>query len=426
MQLKSLLYILLIFAASCVKAQTFAIHGTVSDDKGVAIPGATVFITNTSHAMATNDAGRFSFNKISPGNYEVVIKMIGFDPVIQSVTVNQRSINIIARLTESITQLKAVTIKGGHDPNRATYMLQFTNNFIGETVNAQQCKILNPDVLHFRFDKQTGTLYASADELLVVENKALGYTLKFLLTEFKFNLQQHTCLTEGYPYFEELTGTEEQRKKWDEKRWTAYISSERPFFKAWANNTLKQEGYIVYLVTDHIIYNDDLKYRSYTMRETKSSEKMVSYISLADAGDIFIKDHGNYKTIIPGPHIVKDKTVEIDPCADTISLRGIYVLYTGEKESPLFYKTGEPIPVLPFINLTPIQKRNRQISVLLLSADTIIIDKNGQLTPTRSFKLANYWAWLRKADLTPLDYIIEPEKQTGKLENNTEDTVIAN
>ena len=55
--------------------------------------------------------GKFSFEQpVHSGAYEVVIKMLGFNPAIQSVRVKDKPVSITARLTESVTTLNTVNI----------------------------------------------------------------------------------------------------------------------------------------------------------------------------------------------------------------------------------------------------------------------------------------------------------------------------
>src|SRR6201999_2464287 len=67
--------------ADVIIRDDYTIHGIVSDEKGEALPGAVVYITNSKYIMATDNEGAFGFNNIQPGTYEVAIKMLGFDPL---------------------------------------------------------------------------------------------------------------------------------------------------------------------------------------------------------------------------------------------------------------------------------------------------------------------------------------------------------
>lgn len=40
--------------------------------------------------------------------------------------------------------------------------------------------------------------------------------------------------------------------------------------------------------------------------------------------------------------------------------------------------------------------------------DTVVIDKNGVVTPGNGFYMDGHWGVQRLSDLTPLDYFVEP------------------
>jgi hypothetical protein len=418
--MKRLLYLLFIFCALGTRAQqNFAIKGTVNDEKGAPLPGATVFITNSKYVTITNNEGKFNFDNIQPGTYEVVIKLLGFLPYVQSITINNAAANITAKLKESITTLNTVTISASRDrisaQDREKYLEIFIKNFIGETVNSQQCRLLNPEVLQFHFDSKTHLLCASADDFLIVENKALGYKLKYLLTYFEVDFENYISITGGSPYFEELQGNEAQQKKWEINRQQAYLNSERHFFRALINNTLKEDGFLVY--KNYQIFpvkNTDEKKRD----KKDPPQKLVYTKKLLPNDSLFIIESKNFKTLTAKPIITAN---------DTTILTGIYVVYTGDKESALFYKTGEPIKLnyQAYTELTPPQRKRTQMSRLIPLADTITIGRNGNMIPAKGFKRIGYWGWQRIADLTPLDYFTEPVKQEiEQPEKSIKDTIL--
>jgi hypothetical protein len=402
--MKRLLYLLFIFCALGAKAQqSLSINGTVTDEKGAPLPGATVFITNSKYVTIANNSGKFSFANLPPGTYEVVIKLLGFLPYVQSVTVNSTTANITAKLKESITTLNTVTISASRDriseQDREKYLEIFIKNFIGETVNSQQCRLLNPEVLQFHFDNKTHLLRASADDFLIIENKALGYKLKYLLLEFRVDFEIGTCTNSGYPYFEELKGSPAQEKKWENNRRTAYLSSDRHFFNALVNNTLQEEGYAIY--KDTVVSNSKKKpdpFKVFEVKDLKNSKSSVFKVLNTDS--LFLTDKYGYKKLISKPKIRENDTTR----------SALLIVYTGENEQALFYKTGYPI----FLRTIPRYKK-RQISIIHPLADTVTIDRNNGLMPAKGFISSGYWAWQKIADLTPLDYSVEPP---NKKQNN--------
>jgi len=148
-------------------AQTFSITGTVSDKVG-ALPGAAVYLSGYKIATVTDNDGKFTLAKLAPGNYDVLVQMIGFLPYTKNVLISDKSVNIVISLQENATMLKEVIIKP--DPNRPYYIALFKDYFIGKTNNSAECTILNTDVLVFDDDKSAGLLTVRANDFLVIEN----------------------------------------------------------------------------------------------------------------------------------------------------------------------------------------------------------------------------------------------------------------
>ncbi len=405
--MKYLIVVLLIFTGFYVKAQqTYAINGTVSDESGKAIARATIFITGSKLVTITNDAGKFSFNNIQPGTYELAVKMLGFTPDVQDIKVKNNDINISVTLKQSSITLNTVVINGAPDPNREKYLDRFLENFLGQTVNAQQCKLLNPDVLHFHFHRSSNTLQATADDFLIVENKALGYKIRYLLTGFE--VTDAVCTIAGSSYFEEMKGTEKQQKKWEENRRIAYLSSSRHFFKAVMDNTVKEDGFTVYeVIKDPSVLrklNDTAILDVITFYPMglpdfvpRNKSNMLYAIKIANVDGLFDADQKNFKTL-------KHDTARM----------GLFVLYTRVDQSPLFYKTGNPIDLsIKSPLFTPKQLNNMQISHITPMMDSVTIDRNSEW-PQKGFDYFGYWSWLRIADLTPLDYFVDPMEEKKK------------
>src|SRR5262245_17369292 len=74
----------LVFAAPAFAQTSNAgvITGTVTDDQGLALPGATVELTNTgtgtSRVLVSESNGAFTFSAVDPGTYSLKITLQGF------------------------------------------------------------------------------------------------------------------------------------------------------------------------------------------------------------------------------------------------------------------------------------------------------------------------------------------------------------
>lgn len=114
---KSLFLVTLFFAFGFAKiqAQTGNVQGTISDENGIYVPGATVQITTLSKGAVTNFDGRFTLVGIPEGNYTLQISYLGYADVEQEVSVTSgqtSSVNIVMSPTNFQLQEVQVTAYG--------------------------------------------------------------------------------------------------------------------------------------------------------------------------------------------------------------------------------------------------------------------------------------------------------------------------
>ena len=115
--LKGLASILLaIFAVSSAFAQagTSGVNGTVTDQAGGSVPGATVRLvspeTGFTRTTTTNSQGQYSFAGIQPGNYRIEVEAEGFH-VVPSARAAQLTMNRDAIRDLAAKELGLVTSK---------------------------------------------------------------------------------------------------------------------------------------------------------------------------------------------------------------------------------------------------------------------------------------------------------------------------
>ena len=71
-----ILFIILFLPVALIAQKS--IKGKVSDEKGNAIPGASIFLNNTSFGTTANNNGEFEFI-IPEGKFDLIISSIGFE-----------------------------------------------------------------------------------------------------------------------------------------------------------------------------------------------------------------------------------------------------------------------------------------------------------------------------------------------------------
>lgn len=108
-----LAFYLLLFTTSAI-AQKGIISGTVTNEEGLPLTGATVRVGNTTLGAVTDSEGTYSITSIPVGSKTVVVKLIGFRRLerVVSVTSNEE-MTLDFSLEEDVLQLGEVAITAG-------------------------------------------------------------------------------------------------------------------------------------------------------------------------------------------------------------------------------------------------------------------------------------------------------------------------
>ncbi len=368
----------------------FNITGRVIDETGEPLPGATVFISNSKWAASTDNKGMFKITEIPVGNYEVLVRMMGFTTFTKVFSITDRSVTINVTLNPDAIALSEAKIVAKPDGNRARYLKIFTEAFIGESDNGRKSKIINSDVIRFKNIEATNTLTARSTDFIKIENLGLGYNVYYLLNSSAINNQERSSsfAFDGKIFFEELKGDDKKQKEWSQNRSAAYYGSMRHFFKALYEGTTDAEGFKVYKIADAEL-GQTPKYNS------SGSARM---------GNMFINriniDRSNLKPIKPDSlfKIVNiNKVLQLPLLVKDGDTTRFYFCYTRKGEPSRFLNSGAhlnlPIP-------------NAQISLLRqLGNDDVIINKNGTLTPQQNVVNEGFWTWQRVGDMLPEEFI---------------------
>lgn len=239
---KSLL--LIFWLSPLVVLGQYHISGRVVDltDKKP-LGNASVFLNNATAGTKTNDDGTYTVTQVRGGQYDLIISIVGYATYRQTIMVNNNLILPDIELVPQAIALREVQIHP--DPEWAKHYDMFRREFIGTTENGRKCKILNPKVLDFHYDKVARELTATSSDFVEIENKALGYKVKYLLTNFSMNYVTGVFYFEGPAFFEELEGRESAKKKWRQNRLKAYQGSSRHFLRSVIANQVAEEGFKV-------------------------------------------------------------------------------------------------------------------------------------------------------------------------------------
>lgn len=324
------------------------------------LQGASVFCQNTTIGTLTNANGEFQLT-LSNGGYDLVVSFMGLET--QSIRISNtmpEAADLIIALQQKEKSLEEVAIVATNEVHNGweKYGQFLTDNFIGRTANSKECEIENPEALRFFYSRKRKRLKVTGDSVLVINNKALGYTIKYQLDSFVHEYSNGKTLYAGYPFYEQMEGSEEEMLLWQEKRKMAYNGSVLQFLRAYHDSTLNGDGYKVELINDGT---------------TQASPIYNPY-------DTVYYDTMDFKRVglfFPGK---------------------LRVVYSKEKPDPA-YLAANKLPMS-----TPIQ-----ISILDL-ANGIIIEENGYFFDQKDVLTLGYWAWEKMADFLPYDYY--PDRNT--------------
>ncbi|MCU7502971.1 MAG: carboxypeptidase-like regulatory domain-containing protein [Ignavibacteria bacterium] len=239
-----------LFSAACLAqphSNPFIIKGKVVElESGAPVLSAAVFLENTTIGTTTDPNGEFELKSSKYGTYNLIVSSLGFD--LQSVPVRAYKAELFEltiKLRQKSIVLNEIRIEAKFPDDWEEHIKLFREEFLGKTINSENTKLVNPEVINFRLDENSGTLYAYTDSTIVINNMALGYRLKVILDSFSFNKKD--ILRYFYHcQFEELAPEDDEQKTlWEANRKDCYLGSPKHFFSSLINKSVSSE-FILY------------------------------------------------------------------------------------------------------------------------------------------------------------------------------------
>jgi hypothetical protein len=355
-----LLFIFTLLINSNVLAQgRYTVSGTIADESGAMQKGATVFISGSKKITTSDDAGKFEFSDLSPGTYQLSVKLLGFYPYTENIQVHDKPVKLNIKLKVKTIVLNEVVIGKGN--NWEVNYAIFKEQFLGTSANAKQCVIINPKILHFGSSSKN-RLTAEADEFLVIENNQLGYRIRYLLKSFEFIKNLLRTKYDGDTNFEEMDGTPEMKAKWAKNRAAAYNGSLMHYMRSVYNNTALKEGFITH--------------------QLKLEPKGISNILVAD------------------PRLLETQTfvTPIDTSFISLKFKSILIDYAPEEAADMRNKGIDTSSIRAAV------LGRTMGSVLNLFLDNAVVDRKGSYADYRTFLVQGYWGRRRIGDQLPVEY----------------------
>lgn len=343
------------------QSNAFIVTGKVLNaETKLPLSGASVFAQNTTLGTATDAQGNFKL-WLPAGGYDIVITYTGFAIESRRITSSGKYDDLVFELSQREKEMEVVSVISSNEVKDGwnKYGAFFLDQFIGKTTNRNQCIILNKDAIKFYFSKKRNRLKVMATEPVQIENKAMGYAIKYVLDSFTHEYGTQVSLYTGYPLFEEMIATSAaQKAAWDTARHYAYKGSILHFMRSLYQKQLKEQGFEIQFVVK--------------MNEREKAIRLKDYYGAMN----YHKDDSL-------------QTVEIKPNQVEVG-----VIYTKET------------PVAGYIYENPDEPSQFQFSILSFTpGESIIIEQNGYYFEQNDLTIHEYWTWERMADQLPYDYV---------------------
>jgi hypothetical protein len=216
--------------------------------------GVTVFLEGSTLKSMTDGDGNFLLACSDNTHGLLIASHLGYTTQAVSTNLFIPGENRVISLRPRSYNLATATIKvkGKKDPNRAYYLKLFTDSFLGVSEASKSCTILNLDAVRFKTKTNNGlnrfTLLATADTVLIVQNKRLGYEMHYTLIQFSWSKTSSSFY--GFPLFIDNIQTYPDSSRIRSEREKAYRGSSMHFFRSLYNQSLLQEGFRVFIASN--------------------------------------------------------------------------------------------------------------------------------------------------------------------------------
>lgn len=401
------LFFTLLYSLHISFAQPALRGKVIAGDTKQPIHLANVFLSNTSIGTVTNAEGVFVLDRFPQGRFDVVVSCIGYETYVTTIQYAQLPANIEVVLKPKVNVLQEVVVEPYEKNGWERYGNFFIENFIGTSALATDCKLKNPETIRFRYNKKENILRAFADEPIILENKALGYILRYDLKVFEYNYSTRIFYFQGYPLFEDIqTDRKRLLNRWEKNRADAYYGSMMHFMRSLFRNQLIENGFEVRKL---IKISEEEKKRVRTIYNSRTyingSGNIVVNDSLLGNGNKDSADY--YRKVMRQPEkmaVLINQLLPGDSIAFAIDsfTAGLYfddhlqVIYKF-KQVPIEYVRLNSLSVQP---KTPVMSE-----IYLPRKNSIAVLANGSYFEGIDLISSGYWGWWEKlATMLPFDY----------------------
>ncbi|WPZ11318.1 carboxypeptidase-like regulatory domain-containing protein [Roseivirga spongicola] len=378
-----------------------AITGVVLDkETQEPLPFANVFIDNSTLGVPTDLEGRFKIDNIPDIGFNLVVSYVGYKSKSISFNYKQevKDRNFIIEMEIDPIALEGIQVIGrsrkkNSGENRRLYK-RFEQEFLGRSENAKDCEIINPDVLDFEVIDSLDNYKVTAEDILYIENRALGFRIGYLLEEFKF--ESGTKVNIGSAQFKELEPkSRRQYRRWEEAREQAYNGSVLHFLNALIMGRLEAEGFRVNIIQYDSVtseYTTPLNPQPLDqILQIEKTEKEYLY-RLKTVGDIEVTYRGEFEDD------------DYKKLYRSTSKSGNYKYTDKKARSSISLSDNQSLTSYQVFGLELDELELFQKSIIFFDKKETPVSFPGQFLSPRDVTFGGWWRWGAFSDVLPLNY----------------------
>jgi TonB-dependent SusC/RagA subfamily outer membrane receptor len=241
----------------------------------------------------------------------------------------------------------------------------------------------------------------------VIENRALGYRVKYLLTDFILSNSDDGSgyfFYSGSVLFEQLQGSPAEQEQWSKRRNEIYNNSLAHFLRSAMRNHLDADGFKVYrFLVDHTRPSDSLV------------NAKLKYFNLIKGQGSYRDSLAFWKKVQKSPKLLANQTAVALTGEDVVAKTKSPGVYRFGCEKDALYVLRGRRPEKTSVLLNHLQDPNNSSETLItFDQPEAYFDRNGAILNPGCMTFMGAWAKNGIADLLPVNF--EPEGKQKDLE----------
>lgn len=277
----------------CLPNYSQVISGSVFDNETKKqIPYANVYFNGTTVGTYTDNFGSFHIILPKGGKFPIAISAIGYESFLLSDYSTDHPIRVF--LKPKIYKLNEVIVRSKMSLKdriaRKQNLSLFRKQFIGESLNAYQCKILNENDIIMQYLEDKDILKAYSNKPLIIDNKALGYQITYNIVTFECSSSGDSLNITGYTVFKDNIIQDDKKKvRAEKRRRMAYLGSRMQLFRSLWNIDLDSAGFTLKNTRNNKLTYDSLVIQTDSSTKYLNRKGIVNIAYLSKWNDTQIK-----------------------------------------------------------------------------------------------------------------------------------------